>query len=78
MVKVRQQDLSPTPQAKRVFGLPSDHLLSSLKIVVALFSNAFEGASTEFDTRNFCISLARRGGGGDVRGCVEEGCIEGV
>ena len=74
MVKVRQQDLSPTPQAKRVFGLPSDHLLSSLKIVVALFSNAFEGASTEFDTRNFCISLARREG----RGCVEEGCIEGV
>ena len=77
MVKVRKQDLSPTPQAKRVFRLPSDHPLSLVKIVVALFSNAFEGASTEFDTMNFCISLARRGGG-DVRGCVEEGCIEGV
>ena len=50
MVKVKQLDLLPTLQAKWVFGPPSDHLLSSLKIVVALFSNAFEGASTEFDT----------------------------
>ena len=80
MVKVRKQDLSPTPQAKRVFRLPSDHPLSLVKIVVALFSNAFEGASTEFDTMNFCISLAHRGGRGCkgmCRGGVYRGCVEG-
>ena len=32
--QVRQQDLSPTPQAKRGFVLSSDHLLSSLKIIL--------------------------------------------
>ena len=64
LVKVRQPDLSPTPQAKRVFGLPSNHLLSLLKIVVALFSNTFEGASTEFDTDELLyLTCTQRGEG---------------